>query len=139
MQILQEVTTGRTEEEKESVCSPPALRRGVGRQLIAEFWDCNDQIYSPTAIVNSLERAVHESGATLLRLVIHSFEPYGVSAVAIVSESHFFIHTWPEMRYLALDVFTCGDTYPEKALEAIQMAFEPGRVKTLMVHRGIWP
>ncbi|MCS7223999.1 MAG: adenosylmethionine decarboxylase [Armatimonadetes bacterium] len=139
MQVTQEVTTGRTEEERESVCNPPALRRGVGRHLIAEFWDCNDQIRSPTAIINSLQKAVNESGATLLRLVIHTFEPYGVSAVAIVSESHFFIHTWPEMRYLALDVFTCGNTVPEKAVELIKQEFDPQRVKTFMIHRGIWP
>lgn len=111
MQTTQEVTMGRTENEMESVMVSPALRRGVGRHLIAECWDCNERIFSATAIREALEEAVKASGATLLRLIVHTFEPYGVSAVAIVSESHLFIHTWPEMRYIAVDVFTCGETF----------------------------
>ncbi|MFZ8826800.1 MAG: adenosylmethionine decarboxylase [Armatimonadota bacterium] len=139
MQLIQEVTQGRTDSELESASMPCALRRGVGKHLIAECWDCNDRIYSPTAVREALEDAVQASGATLLRLIVHTFEPYGVSAVAIVSESHLFIHTWPEMRYIAVDVFTCGETFPERALEVIREHFEPRRVKTLELERGVWP
>ncbi len=139
MQITQEVTMGRTENEMESVAMSPALRRGVGKHLIAECWDCNERIYSPTAIREALEEAVKASGATLLRLIVHTFEPYGVSAVAIVSESHLFIHTWPEMRYIAVDVFTCGETFPERAFEVIRDYFEPRRLKVIELERGVWP
>ena len=27
----------------------------------------------------------------------------------VISESHLAIHTWPELGYAAVDVFTCGD------------------------------
>jgi S-adenosylmethionine decarboxylase len=139
MQTTQEVTMGRIENEMESVMVSPALRQGVGRHLIAECWDCNERIFSATAIREALEEAVKASGATLLRLIVHTFEPYGVSAVAIVSESHLFIHTWPEMRYIAVDVFTCGETFPERALEVIRDYFEPRRLKVIELERGVWP
>lgn len=139
MQLLQEVTMGRTGNEMESVTMSPALRRGVGKHIIAECWDCNERIYSATSIREALEEAVKASGATLLRLIVHTFEPYGVSAVAIVSESHIFIHTWPEMRYIAVDVFTCGETFPEHALEVIRDYFEPRRLKVIELERGVWP
>ena len=33
-----------------------------------------------------------------------------------MAESHISIHTWPEIGYAAIDVFTCGaHTMPEKA------------------------
>lgn len=139
MQLMQEVTLRRTNDETESVMLPPALRQGVGKHLIAECWDCNERILSATAVREALEEAIRQTGATLLRFIVHTFEPFGVSAVAIVSESHLFIHTWPEMHYLALDVFTCGDTIPERALEVIRDYFEPRRLKTLMLERGVWP
>ncbi|EQD78774.1 S-adenosylmethionine decarboxylase, bacterial/archaeal, partial [mine drainage metagenome] len=28
----------------------------------------------------------------------------------VIAESHLAIHTWPEYKYAAVDVFTCGDT-----------------------------
>ena len=31
----------------------------------------------------------------------------GVSVVAVLAESHVSIHTWPELGYAALDLFTC--------------------------------
>lgn len=139
MQITQEVTTGSIENELESVTLSPALCRGVGKHLIAELWDCNEKVFSATAIREALEEAVKASGATLLRIIVHTFEPYGVSAVAIVSESHIFIHTWPEMRYIAVDVFTCGETFPERALEVIRYYFEPRRLKVIELERGVWP
>lgn len=139
MPVTQEVTLGRPDESAESVMVSPALRQGVGRHLIAECWGCNERIFSETAIQKALEEAVRETGATLLRLFIHTFEPHGVSAVAVISESHIFIHTWPEKRYLALDAFTCGNTVPEKALEVICRYFEPQHIKSLTLVRGVPP
>ncbi|MCW5556813.1 MAG: adenosylmethionine decarboxylase [Verrucomicrobiae bacterium] len=42
------------------------------------------------------------------RAVFHSFSPWGVSGVVVISESHLTIHTWPEHRFAAVDVFSCG-------------------------------
>ena len=36
------------------------------------------------------------------------FEPYGISGVLIISESHLTIHTWPEYNYVGIDIFTCS-------------------------------
>jgi len=123
--------------ELENALVSHAPHRGVGKHLIAECWDCNEHIFSATVIREALKEAVQRTGATLLKLVVHNFEPYGVSAIAIVSESHLFIHTWPEMRYLALDVFTCGDTFPDRALEVIRSYFEPRSLKVLKLERGV--
>ena len=55
-----------------------------------------------------------------MNLVTHSFKPQGVTGLALLAESHISIHTWPEIGYAAIDVFTCGDhTMPEKACKLL--------------------
>ncbi len=59
-----------------------------------------------------------------INLVTHSFKPQGVTGLALLAESHISIHTWPEIGYAAIDVFTCGDhTMPEKACKLLSKDF----------------
>jgi len=88
-------------------------------------------------IESALREAVAASGATLLHVHLHHFTPNaGVSGVAVLAESHISIHTWPERRYAALDVFMCGGARPEKTLEVFQRAFEPERMDVAEHLRG---
>ena len=61
--------------------------------------------------------AINKTKLTLLDISAHKFQPQGVTIVALLSESHISIHTWPENGSAALDVFTCGDTNPETAMQ----------------------
>ena len=57
------------------------------------------------------------SHSNLLDITSHKFSPHGVTAVALLAESHISIHTWPEEGMAVCDVFTCGDhTMPEQAM-----------------------
>ena len=101
--------------EKTSSISPIML----GKHYILELYDCdknklNDEAFIRTTITS----AAKISGATLINLMIHRFIPQGVTALALLAESHISIHTWPEKGYGAVDVFTCGDhTMPERACD----------------------
>ena len=93
----------------------------IGRHCILELYQCdhtklNDEAFIRTTITSSAKIA----GATLINLVTHSFKPQGVTGLALLAESHISIHTWPEIGYAAVDVFTCGDhTMPEKACKLL--------------------
>ena len=99
-----------------STCS-----ENIGRHCILELYECdhaklNDEAFIRTTITSSAKVA----GATLINLVTHSFKPQGVTGLALLAESHISIHTWPEIGYAAIDVFTCGDhTMPEKACKLL--------------------
>ncbi len=69
-----------------------------------------------------LDRVISKSGLHVVSSIFHQFEPHGVSAAYILSESHFSIHTWPESGYVALDIFTCGSD--ECALRAFDLLVE---------------
>ena len=99
--------------------------KNIGRHCILELYQCdkaklNDEAYIRTTLTSSAKIA----GATLINLVTHSFKPQGVTGLALLAESHISIHTWPEIGYAAIDVFTCGDhTMPEKACELLSKDF----------------
>ena len=67
-------------------------------------------------IRNVLANAATLSESTLIDISSHKFAPHGVTAVALLAESHISIHTWPEDGIAVCDVFTCGEkTSPRSA------------------------
>ena len=68
---------------------------------------------------------------------LHHFTPNGgVSGVAVLSESHISIHSWPEADYAALDVFMCGDARPELCIDVLRQAFSAREVVVKTHQRG---
>ncbi|MGB5947795.1 MAG: adenosylmethionine decarboxylase [Parvibaculum sp.] len=88
-------------------------------------------------IEETLIRCVEVSKATLLHIHLHHFTPNGgVSGVAVLSESHISIHTWPEANYAALDVFMCGEAEPQNSIAVLQEAFGPSNIRVEELRRG---
>jgi len=87
-----------------------------------------------------IEKALLEiakaTGSTVVGKVSHKFKPQGVSAVVLVAESHCAIHTYPEENYFSADIFTCGNTDPEKAIPLIEKLFKPSIMRTRIIVRG---
>lgn len=90
----------------------------LGNHCFTEVYGCpfeflNDEKF----LLSKIMVAINKTKLTLLDISIHKFQPQGVTIVALLSESHISIHTWPEKGSAALDVFTCGDTNPEIAMQ----------------------
>ena len=110
----------------------------LGRHILAEFFQCNNELLKNTnGIENSMCDAAEKCGATIVKSVFHTFNPYGVSGVVVIEESHLAIHTWPEYGYAAVDVFTCGETIdPWIAVEYLKEQFQADEVTTVELKRG---
>ena len=78
-------------------------------QVIADLYGCDDIINDITAIKNAAHIAIEYVGANIVEECIHEFEPIGITYFAVISTSHFSIHTWPEYGYVAVDIFSCSD------------------------------
>ena len=78
----------------------------LGEHIIVELYQCDeDSIDSVSFIESSLTEAVKISECEILNKYFHKFSPQGVTGIIAVCESHFSIHTWPEHRYCAIDIF----------------------------------
>jgi S-adenosylmethionine decarboxylase len=80
-----------------------------GRHLILDLYGCTrESLDNYQYLEQMLQTAVRMSGATLLRITGHKFEPEGVTILALLAESHASIHTWPSQKYAAVDLYTCN-------------------------------
>ncbi len=112
----------------------------LGRHVIIELWGCNNSINDAGQVRTAMIDAVNAASATLLSLNVHTFSPHGVTGVAVLSESHLSVHSWPEYGYVAADVFTCGDTTePRAAADVLRRAFGSTRCDVKELRRGIFP
>jgi len=107
----------------------------AGAHLIIDLYDA-ERLDDLPYVEETLRACVDEAGATLLHIHLHPFEPMGVSGVAVLAESHISVHTWPEAGYAAFDVFMCGDAMPEKCVEVLRRAFNPGKTAVSELLRG---
>ena len=87
------------------------------KHLLLELYRCDCEKLNDESFLRCiLNRASKLANARVLNLISNKFEPQGVTAIALLAESHISIHTWPESNYSAVDIFTCGQNMiPELA------------------------
>ena len=91
------------------------------KHFLLELYRCDCERLNDESFLRCiLNRASKLANATVLNLISNKFEPQGVTAIALLAESHISIHTWPESNYSAVDIFTCGQNMmPELASQFV--------------------
>ena len=111
-----------------------------GVHLLADLHGVDARrLVSCEALDALLREAALAAGATILHSHLHSFGPQqGVTGVLLLAESHISIHTWPEARFAALDIFMCGAAAQSLslALNVITAALAPARTDVHTSARG---
>ena len=111
----------------------------IGHHYIIEASGCDPDILGDVGRVQQiLVKAAEVAGAKVWAVSFHRFHPHGVSGVVVISESHLAVHTWPEFKYAAMDIYTCGDQVdPEKGIEYAVEAFKASSSHITEMTRGI--
>ena len=112
----------------------------LGRHILAEFYGCPEELLNDLKQVESdMVSAAKAAGADIREVVFHEFAPQGLSGVVVISESHLTIHTWPELGYAAVDVFTCGETVdPWISCNYLKEKFSAENMTAREIKRGIF-
>ena len=85
------------------------------KHYLLELYRCDyEKLNDESFLRCTLNNAAKLANAKVLNLVSNKFEPQGVTAIALLAESHLSIHTWPESYYSAIDIFTCGQNMKPK-------------------------
>lgn len=111
----------------------------LGSHLLVELMDCNTEtLQNVHSVRQIMVDAARFAGATIISDSFHEFNPFGISGMVIIAESHLSIHTWPEYGYAAVDIFTCGDIIkPSDAADYLINRFECESPQVVQMHRGI--
>ena len=106
------------------------------KHLLLELYRCDcEKLNDESFLRCTLNRAAKLANATVLNLISNKFEPQGVTAIALLAESHISIHTWPESNYSAVDIFTCGQNMlPELASEYLIEALNSKEYSLSLIH-----
>ena len=116
--------------------APVGLFAGV--HVLAEFTEVepallDDERFLTDLLHSSLARA----NATVCQVVSEKFQPQGVTVLALLSESHASVHTYPERGSAFVDVFTCGTVAdPVLAVRLLAAGLGAGRTDVEVVRRG---
>ena len=110
----------------------------ISKHLLLELYQCDyEKLNDESFLRCSLNRAAKFAKATVLNLISNKFEPQGVTAIALLAESHISIHTWPESSYSAVDIFTCGrNMLPELASQYLIEALKAEEHSLRVIERN---
>lgn len=107
-----------------------------GRHLLATLNGCPADLLDDPAVLEVLaRRAAEATGATVLGVQAHHFDPHGVTVLALLAESHLSLHSYPERGVLFVDCFTCGACDPQRALPILCSALRPTSISEQVIAR----
>jgi len=84
--------------------------------IIADIPQCNHQylMWDTSEYTTFRQMITNQVGSVseILAEKWHVFENLAYTGVILLAESHFSIHTWPELGICKFDLFTCGSASP---------------------------
>jgi S-adenosylmethionine decarboxylase proenzyme len=83
----------------------------MGHHVLLNLHECGraDRLEYLDPFDSFISDLLRRSGAEVVNTTSYQFEPCGYTLLSLLTTSHFSIHTWPEHRSAAVDVFTCGE------------------------------
>lgn len=115
--------------------------------ILADLYGCRGNPGYLTSVSRARRKTlalIRRAGFAVVASRFHKFpaggrSEGGITGVIIVSESHLTIHTWPERKFVNLDVFFCSYTRDNSrkaraVFSEFRKLYQPGRVH----RREVW-
>lgn len=79
-----------------------------GLHIIANLKNCQFDFLKEQTLLDLAINSCNESGLTVVGHTSYTFSPQGFTFSVLLAESHLCLHTWPEHKAIALDIYTCN-------------------------------
>jgi spermidine synthase len=104
-------------------------RSVAGSHLLVELVGCRQQLLADEAYIReALVGAARATGVAVQETSFHRLESGGVIGLVAVKKWQLTIHTWPERRCAAVDVFLWGKSNARRALDHLVSELNPENV-----------
>ncbi|WP_196889777.1 adenosylmethionine decarboxylase [Aureivirga sp. CE67] len=114
------------------------MHKYLGFETAIEFYGCDSELIDNRDFIEEiLLKTAEILNLTVVNTTIHKFSPIGVSGVIVIAESHIAVHTWPEHGYVAIDFFTCNQTYNyEEGISYLKEVLQASFFEKKEIRRG---
>ncbi len=116
---------------------------GFGVHLMLDGYGCDPEVLQDINLIyNFLDEYPQEMEMTkIMPPYVFRYngvvpEDWGISGFVLIAESHISIHTFPEKRYLSLDMFSCKPFDTDKAVAAVKERFRIQKCEIHVLDRG---
>ncbi len=75
--------------------------------IILELFEVPFKLDRIEDIDSKIKKFVKKCKLTIIKENGHNFSPFGFTRVFVLSESHIIFHSWPEKKYLNIDLMSC--------------------------------
>jgi S-adenosylmethionine decarboxylase len=95
-----------------------------------------DRVIADDKIASECKSAITHCGLHVVASMRKDFEPHGMTAIWLLEESHFSVHTFPEQNYISVDCYTCGNEgNPIRAIDYLVKTLQPVRHNIQILER----
>ncbi len=106
----------------------------LARQLTLDLYNCDT---SRLGNVDEIKDTLKSVVGSEPRLVAEAIDDGHCSIIGAFTEGHIALHVYRELRYVAVDIFTCADSdEPDRLAKTIRKFFRPDKMKSTFLKRG---
>ena len=106
----------------------------LARQLTLDLYNCDtSRLGNVEEIKDNLKSVIGSEP----RLSAETIDEGHLSIVGAFIEGHIALHIYKELRYVAVDIFTCADSEdPDELSKVLRKFFRPDKMKSTFLKRG---
>ncbi len=113
-------------------------RIALPNHVVFDLYGVDPGVANDLEAIRGLSRKVVERlRSDMVGEVYKVLEPQGIIYVALLLQSHVSIHTWPEIGYVAMDVYTCGEVPVTEIVDDVVAFFRPKRYRVSFISRPV--
>ena len=106
----------------------------LARQLTIDLYNCN---YVKLQDIEEIKQALLNVIGNKPNLQTGNISNEHLSIIGAFDDGHIAIHSYPNLKYVAVDVFTCSeDSEPELLAKELRKFFQPDKIKSTFLKRG---
>ena len=106
----------------------------LARQLTLDLYNCDT---SRLGGVDEIKSTLTSVVGNEPRLCSEVLDEGHCSIIGAFAAGHIALHVYKELRYVAVDIFTCADSdEPEELAKIIRQYFRPEKIKSTFLKRG---
>lgn len=112
-----------------------------GKHMIIDLKEIKNEslMHDLDKIKQILDQICNKYEFSILNKTEHVFEPEGLTILYLLSESHISVHTFPEKKYIAIDLYTCrdykDDIVYDEIYDLLVVSFEAKKEKPIIIDR----